>query len=296
MLIAVGSFNVQLKLYLQLGKFRLCLLVLFTALIGYGLGVSQFNIVAFTSFLLGTLLCAMGANGLNQWWEKERDSKMVRTRNRPIPSRRMSSNHALMAASTWSVLGLLLLFVAVNHLTALLAFITLVSYLLIYTPIKPHSPIAVLFGAIPGAIPPMMGWSAATGTLSTEAWLLACVLFVWQVPHFMSLATIYKQDYDKGGYRLLPDNPEFDSATRSIIMVFSLALLSITTLAPAMGLGNNLFFTGALILGGVMLWLSIKLYKHYSVVNARLVFRASIFYIPILMILLLIDERVLSFF
>lgn len=294
MLIAAKPFNVQLQLYLQLGKFRLCLLVLFTALIGYGLGISQFNLLEFVSFLLGTLLCAMGANGLNQWYEKERDSKMVRTRNRPIPSKRMSSNHALMAASTWSILGVLLLLVAVNPLTAFLAFITLVSYLLIYTPTKPHSPIAVLFGAIPGAIPPMMGWTAATNSLSSEAWILACVLFLWQIPHFMSLATIYQHDYDKGGYRLLPDNPEFDSATRSIIMVFSLALLGITILAPALGLGKNLFFAGALILGGAMLWLSFKLYKKYSIRNARLVFRASIIYIPVLLILLLIDEQVLS--
>lgn len=290
----MNRFKARLSLYLQLGKFRLCLLVLFTALIGYGLGVNQINVIGLMSFLLGTLLTAMGANGLNQWWERERDSQMVRTRNRPIPSKKMSPTHALTVTSIWFVLGVIILFWGVNALTAILACITLVSYLLIYTPTKPYSSIAVLFGAIPGAIPPMMGWAAATQKLGVEAWVLGSMLFLWQIPHFMSLAAIYKQDYDKGGYHLLPDNPELDSATRSIIMVFSLALLAVTMLAPAMGIGETLFFISSVVLGSVMVWLSIKFYQDYSVRNARLVFRASIIYIPILMTLLLIDERLLS--
>ena len=189
---AVDTFKTHLRLYLQLGKFRLCLLVLFTALIGYGMGVEHFKFVEVTCFLLGTMLTAMGANGLNQWWEKERDSQMARTCNRPIPSKRISSTHGFLASSAFFLLGMLLLFIGVNYLTALLALITLISYLLIYTPLKPYSPIAVLTGAIPGAIPPMMGWAAATGSLSIEAWILGCVLFLWQIPHFMSLAAIYK--------------------------------------------------------------------------------------------------------
>lgn len=286
-----STYRNQLRLYLQLGKFRLCTLVLFTTLIGYGLGVSIWNPVEIFSLLLGTLLTAMGANGLNQWWERDRDAKMARTRNRPLPLGKLTANHALFVTSSWSVVGISLLFFGVNPLTAYLATLTLATYLFIYTPMKPYSPVAVLAGAIPGAIPPMMGWTAATNTFSVQAWVLGCLLFLWQIPHFMSLAAVYRQDYAKGGYYLLPDNPEVDHVTRSIIVIFSLALLGITLLAPSIGLGRRFFFVCALFLGGGMLYISLKLYKKYSIDNARKMFRASIIYIPTLMIFLLIDER-----
>jgi protoheme IX farnesyltransferase len=281
----------QLSLYLQLGKFRLCSLVLFTTLIGYGLGVNQWDLIEIFSLLLGTLLTAMGANGLNQWWERDRDAKMARTRNRPLPLGKLSANHALIMTLSWSVFGITLLFFGVNPLTAYLATLTIVTYLFIYTPMKPYSPLAVLAGAVPGAIPPMMGWTAATNTFSVQAWVLGCLLFLWQIPHFMSLAAVYRQDYAKGGYHLLPDNPEVDHVTRSIIVIFSLALLGITLLAPSIGLGQRLFFVSALFLGGGMLFISIKLYAKYSIENARRMFRASIIYIPTLMIFLLVDQR-----
>jgi protoheme IX farnesyltransferase len=286
-----SNYRNQFRLYLQLGKFRLCTLVLFTTLVGYGLGVNKWDTFEFFSLLLGTLLTAMGANGLNQWWERDRDAKMARTRNRPLPLGKLSTNHALFMTSSWSVFGITLLFFGVNPLTAYLASLTLVTYLLIYTPMKPYSPLAVLAGAVPGAIPPMMGWTAATNTFSVQAWVLGCLLFLWQIPHFMSLAAVYRKDYAKGGYHLLPDNPEVDLVTRSIIVIFSLALLGITLLAPSIGLGEGLFFICALILGGGMLCMSIKLYTKYSIENARKMFRASIIYIPTLMIFLLIDER-----
>jgi protoheme IX farnesyltransferase len=285
------TYRQQLDLYLQLGKFRLCTLVLFTTLVGYGLGVNQWDPFEIFSLLLGTMLTAMGANGLNQWWERDRDAKMTRTRNRPLPLGKLSPKHALFMTLSWSVVGISLLFFGTNPLTAYLATLTIITYLLIYTPMKPYSPIAVLAGAVPGAIPPMMGWAAATNTFSVQAWVLGCLLFLWQIPHFMSLAVVYRQDYEKGGYHLLPDNPEVEHVTRSIIVIFSLALLGITLLAPFIGLGKHFFFFCALFLGAGMLYMSIKLYSHYSIKNARRMFRASIIYIPTLMIFLLIDER-----
>jgi protoheme IX farnesyltransferase len=284
----------RFDLYLQLGKFRLCLLVLFTALIGYGLGVSQLIFVEIFCFLFGTLLTAMGANGLNQWWERKRDALMLRTRKRPIPSGRLSSGHALTVTLVWSLTGMLLLYYGVNSLTACLALITLTSYVLIYTPLKPYSTVAILAGAIPGAIPPMMGWTAATNHFGVEAWVLGCLLFLWQIPHFMSLAAIYRQDYAKGGYQLLPDNPEIEGVTRSIIVIFSVALLCVTLLTPFVGLGQKTFFLGAFLFGLALLVVSIRLYQQYSVKNARQVFLASIMYLPALMTLLLIDERFVS--
>jgi protoheme IX farnesyltransferase len=286
-----STYKSQLSLYMQLGKFRLCTLVLFTTIVGYGLGVDKWEMFKIFSLLLGTLLTAMGANGLNQWWERDRDAKMARTRNRPLPLGRLSANHALYMTLSWSVSGITLLFFGVNALTAFLAALTIVTYLFIYTPMKPYSPLAILAGAIPGAIPPMMGWTAATNTFNVQAWVLGCLLFLWQIPHFMSLAAVYRQDYAKGGYYLLPDNPEVEHVTRSIIVIFSLALLGITLLAPSIGLGKRFFFFCALFLGGGMLYMSIKFYTNFSIDNARKMFRASIIYIPALMIFLLIDER-----
>ncbi|MFT4937673.1 MAG: protoheme IX farnesyltransferase [Paraglaciecola sp.] len=286
----------QLSLYLQLGKFRLCLLVLFTTLIGYGLGVTHFRPLEIFCLLSGTLLTAMGANGQNQWWEQARDALMARTHNRPLPSGRMSSQHAFVATYIWLISGLLILFYGVNALTAYLALATIIIYLFIYTPLKPFSSVAVLVGAIPGAIPPMMGWTAATNSFSIEAWVLGCLLFLWQIPHFMSLAAIYRKDYANGGYKLLPDNPETDTVTRSIIVIFSGALLGISLLIPAVGLGRHVIFGGALILGLGMLFLAIILYREYSLINARRVFLGSIVYLPLLLTLLLVDERLLRHF
>lgn len=285
--------SARLILYLKLGKFRLCLLVLFTGLIGYGLGVTELHPSQLIGFLLGTLLTAMGANGLNQCWERRRDGLMTRTRYRPLPMGQLSLSEALLVTSAWAGIGLVLLFFWVNPFTAGLAALTIISYLFLYTPMKPYTPVAVLAGAIPGAVPPMMGWTAATNTFAVPAFILGCMLFLWQIPHFMALACIYKIDYEKGGYRLLPDDPAIDKTTRSIIVVFSLALLIISMLAPAAGLGASLFLSTAIILGGVLLILSIRFYCHYSVKNARLVFRASIIYIPVLLTLLLIDQRVI---
>lgn len=288
------TLKTNLNLYLQLGKFRLCLLVLFTTLIGYGLGVSKFDFVEIFCLLSGTLLTAMGANGLNQWWERKRDALMLRTRQRPIPSGRLSSRHALTVTLVWSLTGVLLVYFGVNSLTAYLALITLVSYVLIYTPLKPYSTVAILAGAIPGSIPPMMGWTAATNHFGAEAWVLGCLLFLWQIPHFMSLASIYRQDYAKGGYHLLPDNPEIEGATRSIIVIFSVALLCVTLLTPFAGLGQKSFFLGAFLFGLGLIVLSIKFYRQYTVKNARQVFLASIMYLPALMTLLVFDERFVS--
>ncbi|TRY33292.1 heme o synthase [Aliiglaciecola sp. M165] len=281
-----------LSAYCQLGKARLCLLVLFTGMIGYAMGAQQWQILECIGFLLGTFLTAMGANGLNQWVERHRDAKMARTRLRPIPSGTIGSIHGCIVTALWSLSGIVILYFTVNLLTAYLGFVTLVCYLMLYTPLKPHTPLAVLIGAVPGALPPVMGWAAATGRIDIEAVILGFILFLWQIPHFMSLAAIYREDYLRGGYQLLPDNPEEDKATRAIIVVFSVALLVITLMAPAVGLGKHLFLFSALILGGALLWLSIRFYRRYSISNARSVFRASIIYIPILMTLLLIDHRI----
>jgi protoheme IX farnesyltransferase len=285
--------NNTLSDFLQLGKFRLSLLVLFTTMIGYGLGVQDPSVMPILYLLSGTLLCSMGANGLNQWWERDRDLQMARTKHRPLPAGRMSAKAALIVTSSWLAIGVIILYLGLNPITAYLAIIISISYLLIYTPLKTQSSIAILVGALPGAIPPVMGWTAATGSISAQAWILGCLLYLWQIPHFMSLAAIYRSDYERGGYKLLPDNPAIEKTTRSIVLVFSLALLGISLLAPLAGLGHWIFAISSLLTGCALLYLASCFYRKYSLINARRLFVGSILYLPVIMTILLIDHRIL---
>lgn len=285
--------NNTLSDFLQLGKFRLSLLVLFTTMIGYGLGVQDPSVMPVLYLLSGTLLCSMGANGLNQWWERDRDQQMARTKHRPLPAGRMSARVALIVTSSWLTAGVIILYLGLNPITAYLAIIISISYLLIYTPLKTQSSIAILAGALPGAIPPVMGWTAATGSISAQAWILGCLLYLWQIPHFMSLAAIYRTDYERGGYKLLPDNPAIEKTTRSIVLVFSIALLGISLLAPLAGLGHWTFAVGSLLTGCALLYLASRFYRKYSLINARRLFIGSILYLPVIMTILLIDHRIL---
>lgn len=287
--------HIQLAPYLQLGKFRLSLLVVFTTLIGYGCSEQSHIGWSLVALLIGTLLSAMGANGLNQWWERDRDAQMQRTRNRPIPSGALSAAQGLIGASLMLVAGVLVLWIGTNVLTAWLSVLVAGIYLFVYTPLKTHHCIAVLVGAIPGAIPPMMGWSAANNAIEPPAWVLFCLLYLWQIPHFMALAAMHQQDYSNGGYHMLPDNPGSELATRAIIVVFCVALLVISILLPLIGLGKLGFLFGALLGGGFMLFRALRLYMDYSHANARQVFVASLIYLPVSLTALLVDQR-LTFF
>ncbi|WP_246840548.1 heme o synthase [Lacimicrobium sp. SS2-24] len=277
------------RLYLQLGKVRLSMMVTFTALVGYLLN-PQSQLIASDILLLltGTLLLAMGANGLNQWWERSRDARMLRTRHRPLPTGKLSALHALAVCLIWTITGMALL-LQLNLLTAMLAAFVWFSYLFLYTPLKTRSALAVLAGAITGALPPMMGWTAASAQLGIQAWALGCILYIWQIPHFMALAALYQQDYERGGYRMLPDDPANDQATRSIILVFVIALLVISLLAPVLGLGGVVFFFSALIGGSGLLMQAVRMQRQFSRPRARSLFIATIVYLPLIMIALLAD-------
>lgn len=278
-----------MRLYLQLGKFRLSMMVTFTTLVGYLLNADgNIHSGPVALLLCGTLSVAMGANGLNQWWEQERDALMLRTRSRPLPGGKLSSTHALTVCLLWSAAGFILL-LQLNLLTTLLAAFVWFSYLFLYTPLKTRSALAILAGAITGALPPVMGWTAASGELGLAAWALGCILYIWQIPHFLALAALYRQDYQRGGYQMLPDNPEHDYATRSIIVVFSSALLVVSLLAPALGLGGTTFFVCALAGGSWLLVQALQLLWEFSRPRARRLFIATIVYLPIIMCALLLD-------
>lgn len=281
-----------LRLYGELGKVRLGSLVVLTAVAGYALGSrGSFRLLDALALAMGTLLSAAGANGLNQLIEIERDRKMLRTRNRPLPSGRIGRRHVLVLCLIEIVMGLSVLRVGNNTLTAALSAFVVVTYLAIYTPLKPVSSINTLIGAVCGAVPPMMGWAAATGGLGTGAWILGATLFVWQVPHFLALSWLYREDYRRGGYRMLPVSDPSGTITCRMALLYSLALVPIGLTAAAAGMAGWFYAVGAVLLGGWMVERSARLLQRKSDRAARQVFIASLAYLPLLLGLMVADER-----
>lgn len=289
------------KDFYELTKPRLSFLSVFSALIAYGIApktaVASTGIGGLVYALLvavGIALCAGGAAVLNQWLEYPLDHLMQRTKDRPIPAEKVSPKEALIFGLLLSVIGLGLLLSVSSVLTFALALLTLVTYLLIYTPLKKVSPINTLVGAIPGALPPLIGWSAAEGTISTLGWLIFAILFFWQMPHFYALAWLYKEDYAAAGFQMLPvkDPDGFLVAQRSIIYT---ALLAITTFVVLAFGFTSWFYLLAVI--ALNLYLGVRAYCFLApdnkMGNAQKLFIASILYLPVLLIVLLLD---ISFF
>ncbi|GAB3028802.1 hypothetical protein GCM10027098_27350 [Bowmanella dokdonensis] len=263
-------------------------MVTFSALTGFVLAGGSLFSLRGLCLLLGSQLLAMGANGLNQWWEADRDARMLRTRARPLTTGQLARQTALTACLLWSATGLGLLG-SLHLMAAALGLFTWYSYLFVYTPMKTRTSLAVLAGALTGALPPMMGWVALNGQLGLPAWVLGCLLYLWQIPHFLSLACLYEQDYRRGGFKLLPDRPDRSLATRSIILVFSIALLVISLLAPVLGLGGKLYLTTALACGSLMVWRACQLFNCFSRNRARQLFLVSLLYLSLVLLALWAD-------
>lgn len=275
------------RAYLDLGKIRLSLLVAATTLAGYLLGSYGSLAGPLGWTLLGTLLSALGANGLNQWLERDRDARMQRTQRRPLPSGKLTPTQAYWLALASAMGGLLILGWQVNLLTAALSLLTVLLYVLVYTPLKVHSPSCTLIGALVGALPPLMGWSAATGQLGYGALALAAILFVWQIPHFLGLAWMYRDDYAAGGFRMLPVVERDGQLTALLMMVYSVALIPVALLLVVGGVSGWQYGLGAIALGGAMIAVAWGFYFERTASRARLVFVASLLYLPALMALMI---------
>jgi protoheme IX farnesyltransferase len=277
---------------LELAKARLSGLVVLTTAAGYLLAQPQpFDLLRFTWTLLGTMLAAWSANGLNQCIELPRDARMQRTAARPLVDGRLDRMAATLIAIVWGIIGLIVLFRLVSPLAAWLAAATHLLYVGVYTPLKPRTTLNTLIGAVVGAIPPMIGWVAASGSLSGGAWLLALVLFIWQVPHFLSLAWLYREDYERGGFRMLPAVDGSGRLTAVVVTLYSLALLPIGWAALLSGLVGWL---AAAISALLALWLlvrSVDLWRLRSRHAARRLFLASIIYLPLLLGVMVLDAR-----
>ncbi len=281
----------KLRDYSQLIKFRLTFTVVLSAVFGYLIGYSgALNWSELIALVIGGILVVSSSNGLNQIVEKNFDVLMTRTENRPLAQNRMSVVEAGFFCSITGVIGVYVLGQYLNQYAALLGFLSLVSYAFVYTPLKRVSSIAVFIGAFPGAIPPLLGWVAATGQFSADAGILFLIQFVWQFPHFWAIAWILDDDYKKAGYRLLPFK-KGRTKTSALLIIFISALLIPISLTP--------FFTGMsgiislliITLSSIALtFLSVRLYKSLSLKDAKALMFASIIYNPLVLITLWIDK------
>ncbi len=280
----------RLGLYLELVKARLTLLVVATTAVGfYAAGGARLGLSVLLPTIAGTALTAGGSMALNQIWEWRRDARMERTRERPIPTRQIPRTKALIAAVGMVLLGLGILDFAVHRLTAILALVVVVLYVLAYTPMKARTPFCTLVGAVCGAIPPMMGWSAVTGGLEYGAWILGATLFVWQIPHFLALAWLYREDYVRGGFRMLPVLDPSGSLTSQVVLIYTIALLPIGLAAVHAGIGGWVFLVGSTLLGLGFLAQALRLRLRRSGAEARILFIASLVYLTLLLALMVSD-------
>jgi heme o synthase len=277
--------------FLALTKPRLNLLVVATTLAGYYLGADRFDPALLASTVLGTALVAGGAAAVNEILERETDALMRRTRSRPIPAGRMRVATAGWFALALSLGGLAVLAGGANGLAAGVAAATLLSYALVYTPLKRRTSLSTLVGGIPGGLPPMIGWAAATGTLSVEAWVLFAIVFLWQMPHFLAIAWLCREDYGRAGFPMLPVVEPDGRSTAHQVVLYASVLVPVS-LAPALvGLAGRIYFGGALVLGLIFLALGARFARERTNERARQLFLGSIAYLPLLWILMLGSRR-----
>ena len=267
----------------DLVKARLTALVLLTTFVGFYLGEpGTVNYLLMFHTLFGTALVASGAAALNQWLEREHDAKMRRTASRPLPSGRMQPATAAIFGGACSVVGLIYLAVGVNLLTSVVGAVTSISYLFIYTPLKRVTWINTLVGAIPGALPPLMGWTAARNELGGEGWALFAILAFWQIPHFMAIAWLYKEEYAKAGFVMLPNVDADGSRTAQQSVGNTIALLFASLCPFAFGLNGKIYLVVALVLGAGYFWFAVRFARQLTARRARQLFLASIIYLPLL--------------
>ena len=279
--------------YYELTKPSITFMILVSTALGYfmgGNGISNYQHFILT--LLGSCLISSGAGALNHFAESESDKVMYRTSLRPIPAGIISSKNAMIFGVALVLIGSGLLYSFINPLTCVLALITALMYLFVYTPLKKLTWLNTSIGAIPGSLPPIGGWVAATGALDPEAWILFAILFLWQHPHFYAIALMFKDDYKKAGLKMLPVEEPDGARTNRQIIWHALLLIPVSVMPVYINLLGMIYFWAALFLGIGYLFSGFILAKQYSVNNARLVLKVSVFYLPILFLTIMVDKLV----
>jgi len=287
----------KIKIFFELCKINITLLVIITCYIGYYLGLRSEGLLmvelhswyTFLFLIIGAFFTSSGASMLNQYIEKKYDAQMNRTKNRPIPSNKVSANVVLILGVLFCFLGLIILMNYINYLTAFISFLTIFIYLFIYTPSKRLTSLNTIIGSVPGALPPMGGWAAATGEIDIRSFMLFGILFCWQIPHFLSLAIIYKEDYKRGGFKMLPSVTDNVSEITFQILFFTMALVYTSVGIFYLKITSYIYVIGAILLGLIFLFYSSSILFNYSHKSIKKIFIFSIIYLPALLILIILD-------
>lgn len=284
------SQQFRVKDYIELTKPRITWLILMSTAVGYYFGHrGPWSLLAILHTVIGTGLIASGTAALNQWYEREADRHMRRTQARPLPSGRLKPKNALLFGIALAVAGGLELGFGVNWLSAALGLSTLGMYLFLYTPLKQMTWWSTTVGAFPGAMPPLIGYAAAAGKLTPEAWVLYAILFLWQFPHFYAIAWMYRDDYSRAGIKMLPVvEPDGQSTSRQIV-IYSVLLIPISLLPEWLGMTGSIYTVGAIALGLLFLYAGVRVSLDRTRVRARRVLLASVVYLPVLYCLMVVD-------
>jgi protoheme IX farnesyltransferase len=280
-----------LAVYSELFKARLTFLVLMTTLVGFYIGSrGPVDYLLMLHTILGTALVASGASALNQLWERKYDAKMRRTQDRPLPSGRLQPHFVLLLGCSSAVLGLIYLALAVNLGTCLIGACSITTYLFVYTPLKRVTSLNTAIGAVPGALPPLMGWTAARGHLTGEGWALFGILALWQLPHFMAIAWIYRDEYARAGFKMLPVLDPLGRRTGRQAVIHTLGLLPVSMCPFLLKLAGPIYLFGALVLGLLFVWYAFQFSRHLTTSRARQLFYFSILYLPLLLSVMVLDK------
>lgn len=288
---AVLSLPEKLRAFMDLTKPRITFLVVLTTVAGFCLGSpTGIDWLQLMNLIVGVAVLSSGIATINQWMERDLDALMLRTRMRPLPTGRLNANQAFIFGMALIITSNIYLAILINPLTALLGVVTAASYLLIYTPLKTRSTLSTFWGAFPGAMPPLVGWVAARGQLSVEGWILFAILFLWQFPHFLAIAWMYREDYAKAGIKMLPVVEPAGKVTAQQIVTYTLLLLPVSLLPTLANISGRLYFAGAIILGLGFLYVSLRTARQKSKWQARQLLLASVVYLPILFGLMVLNR------
>ena len=281
----------RIGVWLELTKPRIASFIVLVTAAGFYLGSpASFDFRLFAVALVGITLLSGGIAALNQYIERDLDARMRRTANRPLPSARISATQGLLFGAGLTLAGELVLLLFVNRLTALVGALTAIGYVLVYTPLKTRTSLATWLGAFPGAVPPLIGFAAARGELPLLAWALFAILFLWQFPHFLAIAWLYRDDYRDAGIKMLPVTESSGAIAGTQMVIYALLLIPASLLPIWLGVGGRFYFVGACLLGAGYLWSSIGAALSQEREAARRLLLASVIYLPLLFTLLLADR------
>lgn len=289
--VAIGATGTRARDYVALAKPRLNLMVVASTLAGYAMADGEpLGLLRIVGLLLGTGLIAGGASALNQVYERDTDALMRRTRLRPLPDQRLQPVEGVLFGAVIAIAGSLMIAAASNLLAAEVALATLGIYVVIYTPLKRRTSFNTVIGAIPGALPPIVGWAAASGEITAKAWTLFGIMFLWQLPHFLAIAWMYRGDYARAGLPMLPVLEPDGRSTGRQAMAYCAALIPVSLAAAPLHMAGRVYFVGAMVLGFAFLWLTFRFARTRSTHDARIAFFGSLAYLPLLWILMIADK------